>query len=92
MFVARLLGSPLKVMAFLTTAVGLLAILTFSYFSFLGIYLLGKGLLLYGDWGIIRLQSYLDRQQFYKYPRADFRDKGIRISCACRKPYQGIPL
>ncbi|RZF61453.1 leucine-rich repeat domain-containing protein [Sphingobacterium corticibacterium] len=47
MFIRRLLGSPMKVMAFLTTAVGLLAILTFSYFFFLGIYLLGIGLLLY---------------------------------------------
>lgn len=47
MFIRRLLGSPLKVMAFLTTAVGLLAIFTFSYFFFLGIYLLGIGLLLY---------------------------------------------
>lgn len=43
----RILNSPLKILGLLTILFGLLAILTFSYFFFVGIYWVGIGLLIY---------------------------------------------
>lgn len=43
----RLINSPLKILGLLTAIIGLLSVLTVSYFFFVGIYLVGIGLLIY---------------------------------------------
>lgn len=43
----RIINSPLKILGLLTVIFGLLGVLTFSYFFFVGIYLVGIGLLIY---------------------------------------------
>lgn len=43
----RIINSPLKILGLLTVILGLLGVLTFSYFFFVGIYLVGIGLLIY---------------------------------------------
>lgn len=43
----RIINTPLKVFGLLTLIFGLLGVLTFSYFFFVGIYLVGIGLLIY---------------------------------------------
>ncbi|WP_299704090.1 leucine-rich repeat domain-containing protein [uncultured Pontibacter sp.] len=52
----RLVNSPLKVIGLLTVILGLLGVLTFSHFFFVGIYLIGIGLLIYlVDYLILKL-------------------------------------
>lgn len=43
----RIVNSPLKILGLLTIIFGLLGVLTFSYFFFVGIYLVGIGILVY---------------------------------------------
>ena len=43
----RIINSPLKILGLLTVILGLLGVLTFSYFFFVGIYLVGIGLLIF---------------------------------------------
>lgn len=43
----RIINSPLKIIGLLTVIFGLLGVLTFSYFFFIGIYLVGIGLFIY---------------------------------------------
>lgn len=43
----RIVDSPLKIAGLITTVFGLLLVLSFSYFSFTGFYLVGIGLLIY---------------------------------------------
>jgi len=45
--VKRIFNSPLKILGLLTVIFGLLGVLTFSYFFFVGIYFVGIGLLIY---------------------------------------------
>lgn len=43
----KITNSPLKILGFITIVIGLIAVLTLSYFTFWGIYLIGIGLIIY---------------------------------------------
>ncbi len=43
----KITNSPLKILGFITLVIGLIAVLTLSYFTFWGIYFIGIGLIIY---------------------------------------------